>query len=138
MIDKNQIAIPAIGLGILSLLMSGCQTMSGPLTAEGIPEQRYLVGGGLNVYYVAPEPGTLYVVEENLKQIWVTRVMDTGNRYQHSRANSPFSNFKELFGIDHKDIKVSLYFVPQRYFRYIPRKAKSKDKMAASLPEGAR
>jgi len=94
------------------LCLAGCWTLSeGPLTKNGIPHSRYLVGGGFSIEYIAPTNGTAYWVEETTEKILETKSLNAGDKAEFGGGMDP-DGVKQALGIDMKDAKFTLYFVP--------------------------
>jgi len=98
------------------LCLAGCSTLStsseGPFTKNGIPHSRYLVGGGLSIEYIAPANGTAYWVEETTQRILETKSLNSGDKAEFGGGGVDPDSVKEALGIDIKDAKFTLYFVP--------------------------
>jgi hypothetical protein len=94
------------------LCLAGCSTLSeGPLTKSGIPHSRYLVGGGFSIEYIAPTNGTAYWVEETTEKILETKSLNSGDKAEFG-GSMDADGVKQALGIDVKDTKFTLYFVP--------------------------
>ena len=75
-----------VGLG---LFVAGCATQpgvggDGRFSKDGIPHERYLVGGGLNVSYTAPCDGTAYLVDASSKKYVSTESLKAGKDFEFS------------------------------------------------------
>ena len=108
----SQISLAALLLA-LSLSAAGCY--GGPssnkvFTANDIPVRQYLVGGGFVIEYVAPVNGTAYWVEETTQKILQTKSLNSGDKAEFGGGDP--KQLKQVLGIDFKDIKFTLYFVP--------------------------
>ena len=108
---SNYIIVIAACVCVL-LVLAGCSGLSteGPLTKNGIPHSRYLVGGGFSIEYVAPANGTVYWVEETTQKILQTKSVNSGDKAEFSGLDP--DSVKQALGIDFKDTKFTLYFVP--------------------------
>lgn len=94
------------------LCLAGCSALSeDPLTKSGIPHSRYLVGGGFSIEYVAPANGTAYWVEETTEKILETKSVNSGDKVEFG-GGVDFRLMEQALGIDMKDAKFTLYFVP--------------------------
>ena len=70
--------------GIIFLLtvmsLAGCSSLTSSscdFNSKGLPNQKYFVGGGLDIQWRAPQPGTAYLVEEKTGRIVITKSIDT-------------------------------------------------------------
>ena len=93
-------------------LTVACVTHS-PFTTEGIPNAKYLVGGGFQMQYVAPTAGTALVVEESTSKILTTRTLDEGEMFDFEVDLEP-DDFVTTLGISMSDARIALYFVPSK------------------------
>jgi hypothetical protein len=105
------VASSALLLGI-----AGCSTMdflsSAPLTAKGLPKRQYLVGGGMHIQYVAPSDGRLYWVEETTQKILAMKSVKADQETEFGTDDMTTDAAKKKLGVDLRDAKFSLYFVP--------------------------
>lgn len=112
------------GVSLIALCASGCAMQpQTPLGADGVPHERYLVGGGIQIEFIAPEPGTAYVVEQTHQKLLVTKSLRAGEAYSFEwaqAAGSPegLQKLKDATGIDFAKSRFGLYFVPDRYFDF--------------------
>jgi hypothetical protein len=105
-----------IGLLILtvSFVVGGCATsgFESPVFSEsGIPNQRYMVGGGFEIAYKAPSPGTAYVVETRTANIIKTQSLEEGQRFEFDIGAEP-EEIEAILGIPFSEVRLHLYFVP--------------------------
>jgi hypothetical protein len=106
---------PAAASLVLSLGIAGCSAPGflsrGPLTSTAVPKKQYLVGGGMHIEYVAPSDGRLYWVEETTHKILAMKSVkaDQEAEFGGELANE---SVKKKLGVDLKDARFSLYFVP--------------------------
>jgi hypothetical protein len=87
--DYNVKKIMMLGLG---LMLAGCTTMQKGtsddlFTDKGLPNERYLVGGGFEIDFDAPCAGTAYLIDVSIGRYMKTEQLD---------ANEPFS-FPEYY-----------------------------------------
>ena len=98
------------------MLPAGCMSMrpySGKdFDSKGLPNQKYLVGGGLQIEWVAPEAGTAYLVEETTGKIVMTKSMQPGDKFEFNPGQADPKEAKEIFGVEMSELKFSLFFVP--------------------------
>ena len=91
---------------------SGCATLNSPFEASGLPDRRYLVGGGFLIEYLSPGDGTALWVEETTGKVLATKsVTGTGSEIEFE-ADSP-SDLERVVGIPLKEMKLGLYFIPE-------------------------
>lgn len=97
-----------------ALLLTGCQAMGEPAAfdADGIPHERYYVGGGLRIKYTAPVDGTAYFVDNNLPKIIMTESLEKGEAFSISGGATEPEEYQQMMGAPIKDAKLALYFVP--------------------------
>ena len=112
---RSKVAQAIVSLVLLSG-MAGCSSMSllssGPLTADGIPKRQYLVGGGMHIQYLAPADGRLYWVEETTQKILAMRSVQADQETEFGGDDMSADTVKKKLGMDLKDAKFSLYFIP--------------------------
>jgi len=98
---------------VLILNLAGCSSLSSSsnreFTKKGIPQQKYLIGGGFEISYMPHIAGTAYWVDENTKRILVTETVEAEEAVIFGQNNDVF---EESYGIPIKDAKLSLYFIP--------------------------
>ena len=111
---KSHYIIVAAACVSMLLCLAGCSSLSTssecPFTKNGIPHSRYLVGGGFSIEYIAPANGTAYWVEETTGKILQTKSLNAGDKAEFSGSDP--DSVKQALGIDFKDTKFTLYFVP--------------------------
>ena len=79
-------------------------------TVEGIPHQKYMVGGGFAVEFKAPCAGTLFWVEQTERRIMMTKQLQEGQTFEEYVPVDQ-EEFRLLFR--HLDkTRFVLYFVP--------------------------
>ncbi len=79
-------------------------------TVEGIPQRKYMVGGGVSVSYRAPADGTLYWVEETGRKIIMTKSLDSGEFFEEYLPLD--DEHIQLLFKDMEKTRFVLYFVP--------------------------
>lgn len=79
-------------------------------TVEGIPQKKYMVGGGVIVTFRAPVEGNLYWVEETQKKIIMTMQLDADELFDETLPGDD-EDFQRLCG-DISKARFTLYFVP--------------------------
>jgi hypothetical protein len=109
-----------LGMLILltTMLLIGCASFdavgSGDFNSKGLPNQRYLVGGGLDIQWRTPEAGTAYLVEEKTGKIVMTKTLGTGEEFEFEFSPDSVEpeETEAIFGIEMSELKFSLYFIP--------------------------
>ena len=125
---EQTIKIAIVTMALAALLLSGCATtesskaMDGNravLDKHGRPNQRYLIGSGVEVRFKAPEDGHIYLVETNADKTLIIKPLEKGVEYTFDVKN--FSNFSEeekgllkQEGFDPKNMDFAVYFIPDR------------------------
>ena len=115
---KSNYSILTIAYVSMLLCLAGCSALptssEGAFTESGIPHSRYLVGGGFSIEYIAPANGTAYWVEETSGKILQTKSMNSGDKAEFGGGSLDPEQIKQALGIDIKDTKFTLYFVPEK------------------------
>ena len=100
-------------LSVMTLV--GCTSLpssSGDFDSKGLPNSKYFVGGGLDIQWRAPQPGTAYLVDEKTARIVITRSLDTDDEYEFDPGSIESDVAKQIFGVNLNELKFSLYFIP--------------------------
>jgi hypothetical protein len=109
---------PATASFALLLGIAGCSAPGflsrGPLTSTGVPKKQYLVGGGMHIEYVAPSDGRLYWVEETTQKILAMKSVKADQEAEFGAEELANESVKKKLGVDLKDARFSLYFVPDQ------------------------
>ena len=109
LVERYHVALAALVLVFAGI---GCRTTP-PLQAGGLPDEQYLVGGGLMIDWKAPTEGTAYLVEKNTGKIIETRSLGAGDSYSFSVASSnQATDIERMLGIKLADARFMLYFRP--------------------------
>jgi hypothetical protein len=113
------IAAKLVLVGIL--ILAGCSSSfdSNPdsnFDSGGIPKQKFLVGGGQAIDWIATTDGTAYLVAENIspRKLTVTKSLKSGDSFEIDKFNTD-SDIAQLLGRDFlqlSGLKFSLYFIP--------------------------
>jgi len=114
---RSKIAQEVASIALL-LGMAGCSSTGflsrGPLTATGLPKKQYLVGGGMHIEYMAPSDGRLYWAEETTQKILAMKSVKAEQQTEFGADDLAADAIKKKLGVDLKDAKFSLYFVPDK------------------------
>ncbi len=111
----SRIVALVITLSLLggTLLVGGC----GPnkhSAAVRLPDAPRLVGGGMMIEWKAPQPGTVYLVEQHTGKIVETRSLDEGEVYSFAATSVvQADDFEQVLGIKFGKARFALYFEPQ-------------------------
>ena len=112
---KSNYKVVVLACLTLMSYLPGCSSLStsskGPLGENGIPRSCYLVGGGFSIEYITPANGTAYWVEETTQKILETKSLNAGDKAEFGGSMDPDS-VRQALGIELKDAKFTLYFVP--------------------------
>jgi hypothetical protein len=95
------------------VLLIGCTTTSA-FRENGLPSERYAVGAGYTIEYKAASNGTVYWVEETSGKIVESKSVEKGQVVQFDLGATDNEECKEAFGVDFKDTRLTLYFVPTK------------------------
>lgn len=99
-------------LALATLLPVGCAQMQHPVNALGVPQYRYLIGGGFDIDYTAPVDGTAIVVNRHPDtRVLMTRSVKAGESVSFSFDPSS-AGVRSVFGDSAKDAVILLYFIP--------------------------
>jgi len=106
---RNTGAVLAVVLA--AIWLGGCSSVSRPIImGSGIPEDKYLVGGGWEINYTAPADGTVCLVERSSYKLLETTTVEEGDTYE--KSIDPHADELEALGISPKTAKFQLFFVP--------------------------
>ena len=86
--------------------------VEGNFDSKGLPNRKYLVGGGLDIEWRVPQNGTVYLVEETTGKIVITKSFPADKVFEFNPGSTEPEKTKEIFGIDMSELKFSLYFIP--------------------------
>ena len=101
---------------LMTVFLNGCSSelskSESIFTEDGLPAKCYLDGGGFIIKYVAPSEGTAYWVEETTQKIIETRALKMGEEANFGGEDMDPEEVKNILGVEFKDAKFTLYFVP--------------------------
>ena len=102
-------------LFLFATLLLGC-ALSPKYTDNGIPDARYLLGGGEVYKGIAPKDGTFIVVEQTSQKILSTRPVKKGKDLYYQIQEETLKNdpkgFKKKYGIPFSKARFRAYFIP--------------------------
>ncbi|HSR88710.1 MAG TPA: hypothetical protein VLL07_07120 [Pontiella sp.] len=83
---------------------------------NGIPDSRFLVGGGYFIIYRADVEGELFLVEEVSERLLATVSLQSGEDHEmvYDIRDEKLAANLDALGIDPKTAKFKLFFVPRR------------------------
>lgn len=102
----------AVVLGFVMLAFAGCRSQE-QFRPEYLSGESRLVGGGLKIEWAAPEPGTVYLVEERTGRLVQTFTLAEGEAY-HFAVESVVDaeELGDMLGINIDKAQFLLYFRP--------------------------
>lgn len=109
---------PLIGMFVflVSMILAGCTSLTsdsmGDFNSKGLPSPKYLVGGGLEIEWMATQAGTAYLVEEKTGKIIMTKSLEAEDEFEFSPGSIEPEETKKIFGVEMSELKFSLYFIP--------------------------
>lgn len=112
--SKSKFTLTLLLLVSASALTGCVSQLSSKFTDNGLPAERYLVGGGYSIKYVAPADGTVYWVEQTTEKILETRSVFEGDEVHFGSEYMDPESVQQVLGIDLKDARFMLYFIPNR------------------------
>jgi len=93
-------------------LLAGCASKE-RLHVAGLPGEQYLVGGGLNISWKAPEAGTVYLVEKRTGKLIGTRSLEEGDVFSFTVDSTVRAQeLGDILGINMTRAEFLLYFEP--------------------------
>jgi hypothetical protein len=82
-------------------------------SGEFLPGRQYLVGGGLNIAWKAPEAGTVFLVEKETGKLVETRSLDEGDVFSFTVDSTVRAQeLGDILGINLAKTQFLLYFEP--------------------------
>ncbi len=113
--SSSHVTVTVIVMSLLGgpLLVGGCGPQN-QSAAVGLPDAPRLVGGGLMIGWKAPEPGTVYLVEQQTGKLIETRSLGEGDVYTFAATSVVQADeFEQMLGIKFAKARFALYFEPQ-------------------------
>jgi len=94
------------------LLLGGCGSQASRRVAN-LPGEYRLVGGGLNISWRAPEPGTVFLVEKKTGKLVETRTLEEGETYLFAvESVVRAEELQDMLGVNFSRTQFLLYFEP--------------------------
>jgi len=96
------------------LVLGGCGSQTSRRVAS-LPGDYHLVGGGLNISWKAPEPGTVFLVEKKTGKLIETRSLEEGEIYTFAvESVVRAEELQDMLGVNFSRTEFLLYFEPAR------------------------
>ena len=116
---RKNISFLGIVVVLSAVILPGCGSfvsdMGNNFNSDGLPKQKFFVGGGLQIDWIAPVDGTIYLVEENTRKILMTKSLEAGEDFELSVSDMNSDEAKKLLGVsDISKLNFSLYFIPTK------------------------
>ena len=111
------VLVGAIAAMLLVSILGCASTHTGPFDSDGLPRDKYFVGGGIMINWTAPQDGTAYVVmsaAEERRIIQTQYIMEAGKfDFELVAADQEtVDQFEKVLGAKLSETRFSLYFVP--------------------------
>jgi len=112
----NVLVAVIAAMSVVSIL--GCVSAHrGPFDANGLPREKYFVGGGFMINWRAPQDGTAYVVMSAAGESKIVQTEDLKEAEEFDLSLSEASQetldqVEKVLGAKLSEAKFSLYFVP--------------------------
>ncbi|MEM6334621.1 MAG: hypothetical protein AAF823_14915 [Planctomycetota bacterium] len=103
-------------LATVALAAVGCKTAQDTHTFSpdtGLPDDRYIVGGGFSIEYVARADGTAIWADQATERILATYSLEEGEPVEIA-ADPNDDAVRAIFGNDLEDARPMLYFLPEK------------------------
>lgn len=111
-------------VAVVGILAAGCQNLAmsrydvrdDVFDHDGMPDSKFLVGGGYFIIYRADVEGELFLVDEASERLLATVSLQPGEDHEmiyDIRDEKLAANLDSL-GIDPKKARFKLFFVPRR------------------------
>jgi hypothetical protein len=108
---KTQSAlIVSVAAMLLIAVATGCQT-SKAYNSNGVPSNKYIIGGGYQIDFTAPCKGVAYAVEAKSQKVLQLKSLDKGERFNFE-VDAQNEDFEKTLGIKRSDARFAFYFVP--------------------------
>ena len=95
------------------MLLAGCAIRRNAVTSQGLPADKYLIGGGFKVEWTAPTDGTFIVGEKTTGKILVTESATEGEGVEFSLGDDEdFATLEKMLGVPVKQARLQAYWIP--------------------------
>jgi hypothetical protein len=141
MVKKTSLVVSLALVAITLVTLGGCcYPQPGPMQSTGIPQFKYLVGGGFQLKYTAPVDGTVHVADSISDTMLMTESLNAGETFSQS-LDPTVQNTKEGFkalGLDLSNVRLKLYFVPDsdmpaaKQKMFVPKTSKNSSENSAN------
>ncbi len=108
------------------IALTGCQT-AGPLKTNGMPAQKYAVGGGLKIDFRSPYPGVAYLVEAKSQKVLQTQSLGDGEEFK-AEIDTEDEDLEKVIGMKPAKAAFRLYLVPLQDIMPAPKPTADKGK----------
>jgi len=111
----------SVGAAVIlaAVLLAGCESKqqgfrpANVANGQYLPGRQYLVGGGLNIAWRAPEAGTVFLVEKKTGKLVETRSLDEGDVFSFEVDSTVRAQeLGDILGIRLAKAQFLLYFEP--------------------------
>jgi hypothetical protein len=97
-----------------SLFLAGCATRTA-MTSNGLPPDKFLIGGGFKIDWTAPTDGTFIVAEQNTGKILVTESATEDEDVQFTIGDDEdLATLEKMIGLPMKDVRIQAYWIPAK------------------------
>lgn len=105
-------AIAGVLVVIGALFIAGCATTGAK--SDILFEDKYIVGGGFEIEYQAPEPGRAILVDRTSGRMLMTESLQKAGRFESTTdlSDPEISQILSSLGIDLAKAELVLYFIP--------------------------
>ena len=117
-------SVGLVMLAVAGILMGGCQNFSlgrdkardDVFDHDGMPDSKFLVGGGYVIIYRADVEGELFLVDKASERLLATVSLQPGEEHEmiYDIRDEKLAANLDALGIDPKKAEFKLFFVPRR------------------------
>ena len=111
-------------LAMIGILAAGCQNLpwnrydlrDDVFDYDGMPDSKFLVGGGYFIIYRADVEGELFLVDESSERLLATVSLQPGEEHEiiYDIKDEKLAANLDALGIDPEKAEFKLFFVPRR------------------------
>ena len=100
-------------VAVALMIIAGCQstTIDEHEAGTWLPDEHYIVGGGFEIDYTAPDHGTIILANQTTGQLLVTQSVEAGERYG-IEIDPTEDGIEQMLGGDPSEVRIMLYFIP--------------------------